>query len=55
MLDRSLLAVGRFLNGSVRGPNWLRGGSAGSEGSIFRDGRSPFCALLMHFRFPEAM
>jgi CAAX protease family protein len=51
--DSGLLGVGRFLNTSVRGPNWLTGGSAGPEGSIFAIFVLLFCALLIHFRFPK--
>ena len=53
--DSGLLGVGRFLNTSVRGPNWLTGGSAGPEGSIFAMCVLLLCALLVHFRFPKAM
>jgi hypothetical protein len=53
--DSGLLAVGRFLNSSVHGPNWLTGGSAGPEGSVFAILILFFCALLIHFRFPKVM
>jgi membrane protease YdiL (CAAX protease family) len=33
--ESGLLGTGRFLNTSVQGPNWLTGGSARPEGSIF--------------------
>jgi len=53
--DSGLLGVGRFLNSSVQGPNWLTGGSAGPEGSIFAVFILLLCALLIHFRFPKAI
>jgi uncharacterized protein len=53
--DSGLLGVGRFLNTSVRGPNWLTGGSAGPEGSIFAIPVLLLCALLIHLRFPKAI
>jgi membrane protease YdiL (CAAX protease family) len=53
--DSGLLGVGRFLNTSVQGPNWLTGGSAGPEGSIFAMLILLLCALLIHFRFPQAI
>jgi membrane protease YdiL (CAAX protease family) len=52
--DSGLLGVGRFLNSSVQGPNWLTGGSAGPEGSIFAMLILGLCALLIHLRFPKA-
>ena len=53
--DSGLLGVGRFLNSSVRGPNWLTGGSAGPEGSIFAIVILLLCAALIHLRFPKAI
>jgi uncharacterized protein len=53
--DSGLLGVGRLLNSSVRGPNWLTGGSAGPEGSIVTIFVLLLCALLIHFRFPKAI
>ena len=53
--DSGLLGVGRFLNTSVQGPNWITGGSAGPEGSIFAMFVLLLCALLVHFRFPKAI
>jgi membrane protease YdiL (CAAX protease family) len=53
--DSGLLGVGRYLNTSVQGPNWLTGGSAGPEGSIFAVFILLLCALLIHFRFPKAI
>jgi uncharacterized protein len=53
--DSGLLGVGRFLNSSVHGPNWLTGGSAGPEGSVFAILILLLCALLVHFRFPNAV
>jgi uncharacterized protein len=53
--DSGLLGVGRFLNSSVQGPNWLTGGSAGPEGSIFAMLILLLCAGLIHFRFPNAI
>ena len=53
--DGGLLGVGRFLNSSVQGPNWLTGGSAGPEGSIFAMVILLLCAGLIHFRFPKAI
>jgi membrane protease YdiL (CAAX protease family) len=51
--DSGLLGVGRFLNSSVHGPNWLTGGSAGPEGSIFAMVILLLCAGLIHLRFPK--
>jgi hypothetical protein len=53
--DSGLLGVGRFLNTSVHGPNWLTGGSAGPEGSVIAFFVLLLCALLIHFRFPNAV
>jgi len=53
--DSGMLGVGRFLNTSVHGPDWLTGGSAGPEGSIFALLVVLLCALLIHLRFPKAI
>jgi hypothetical protein len=53
--DSGLLGVGRFLNTSVQGPNWLTGGSAGPEGSVIALVVLLLCALLIHSRFPNAI
>jgi membrane protease YdiL (CAAX protease family) len=53
--DSGLLGAGRFLNSSVQGPNWLTGGSAGPEGSVFAFFALALCALLVHLRFPKAI
>jgi len=53
--DSGLLGVGRFLNTSVRGANWITGGSAGPEGSIFAMVVLVVCAGLIHLRFPRAI
>lgn len=53
--DSGLLGVGRYLNSSVQGPNWLTGGSAGPEGSIIALVVLLLCALLIHLRFPRAV
>jgi len=53
--DSGLLGVGRFLNTSVQGPDWLTGGSAGPEGSVVALVVLLLCALLIHFRFPKAI
>jgi membrane protease YdiL (CAAX protease family) len=53
--DSGLLGVGRYLNTSVQGPNWLTGGSAGPEGSIVVFVVFALCALLIHLRFPKAI
>jgi membrane protease YdiL (CAAX protease family) len=53
--DSGLLGVGRLLNSSVQGPNWLTGGSAGPEGSIFAMLILVVCAGLIHLRFPKAI
>lgn len=53
--DSGLIGVGRFLNTSVQGPNWLTGGSAGPEGSVVALFVLFLCALLIHFRFPKAI
>jgi len=53
--DSGLLGEGRFLNSSSHGPNWLTGGSAGPEGSVFAFLILLLCALLIHLRFPNAI
>ncbi|MGA8101950.1 MAG: type II CAAX endopeptidase family protein [Candidatus Acidiferrales bacterium] len=53
--DSGMLGVGRFLNTSVQGPNWLTGGSAGPEGSVIAFLVLLLFALLIHFRFPNAV
>lgn len=53
--DSGLFGTGRLLNSSVHGPNWLTGGVAGPEGSIFAFVIIGVCAALIHFRFPEAI
>jgi len=53
--DSGLLGLGRFLNTSVQGPHWLTGGSAGPEGSVIALFVLLLCALLIHFRFPNAI
>ncbi len=53
--DSGLVGVGRLLNTSVQGPNWLTGGSAGPEGSVIAFVVLLLCALLVHFRFPTAI
>jgi uncharacterized protein len=53
--DSGLLGLGRFLNSSVQGPNWLTGGSVGPEGSILAILILLLCAILIHFRFPHAI
>jgi uncharacterized protein len=53
--DSGLLGVGRFLNTSVQGPNWITGGSAGPEGSVAAFFVLLIFAVLIHFRFPTAI
>ena len=53
--DSGLLGVGRFLNSSSSGPNWLTGDSAGPEGSVIAIFVILLCALLIHLRFPKAI
>jgi uncharacterized protein len=53
--DSGRIGVGRFLNTSVQGPNWLTGGSAGPEGSVIVFFVLLLCALLVHFRFPKTI
>jgi uncharacterized protein len=53
--DSGLLGVGRYLNSSVQGPNWLTGGSVGPEGSVVALFGLLLCALLIHLRFPKAI
>lgn len=53
--DSGLLGVGRFMNSSVRGPNWLTGGSAGPEGSILAMVILLLCAGLIQLRFPNVI
>jgi hypothetical protein len=52
--DSGLLGVGRLLNTSVHGPNWLTGGSAGPEGSVMAFLILIIFAGIIHFRFPKA-
>jgi membrane protease YdiL (CAAX protease family) len=47
--DSGLFGVGRFLHTSVRGPDWLTGGSAGPEGSVLCDAHSSFLRLAHPF------
>lgn len=53
--DSGLLGVGRFLNTSFQGPNWITGGSAGPEGSVVAFFVLLIFALLIHLRFPKAI
>jgi membrane protease YdiL (CAAX protease family) len=53
--DSGLLGVGRLLNTSVHGPNWLTGGSAGPEGSVMAFLVFIVFAGIVHLRFPRAM
>jgi uncharacterized protein len=53
--DSGLLGVGRFLATSVKGPDWITGGSAGPEGSIFGLFVILVCAGLIHVRFPKVV
>jgi uncharacterized protein len=53
--DSGLIGIGRFLNTSVQGPNWLTGGTAGPEGSVIVFVVLLLCALLIHFRFPKTI
>jgi uncharacterized protein len=53
--DSGLVGVGRYLNSSVQGPDWLTGGSAGPEGSVLALLVLVLCALLIHVRFPKAI
>jgi uncharacterized protein len=53
--DSGLVGVGRYLNSSVQGPDWLTGGSAGPEGSVLALLVLLLCALLVHVRFPKAI
>jgi uncharacterized protein len=53
--DSGLVSVGRYLNSSVQGPDWLTGGSAGPEGSVLALVVLLLCALLIHVRFPNAI
>jgi membrane protease YdiL (CAAX protease family) len=53
--DSGMLGAGRLLNSSVQGPNWITGGSAGPEGSVFALAVILLCALLIHLRFPNVI
>jgi uncharacterized protein len=53
--DSGWVGVGRYLNSSVQGPDWLTGGSAGPEGSVLALVLMGLCALLIHLRFPKAI
>jgi uncharacterized protein len=53
--DSGLLGLGRYLNTSVQGPDWLTGGTAGPEGSVIALVVLLLCALLIHLRFPNAI
>jgi len=50
--DSGILGIGRFLNTSSEGPNWIIGGATGPEGSVIALLIVGLCALLMHLRFP---
>jgi membrane protease YdiL (CAAX protease family) len=52
--DSGLLGVGRFLNSSVHGSDWITGGAVGPEGSILSIVALLLCATLIHLRFPNA-
>jgi len=51
--DSGLLAVGYFLNTSIRGPKWLTGASTGPEGSVLALFVLGLAAALVHVRFPR--
>lgn len=53
--DSGLLGLGRFLNTTFQGPDWLTGGSAGPEGSVVALVVLLLCVLLIHLRFPKAI
>jgi uncharacterized protein len=53
--DSGLLASGHLVNSSVQGPDWLTGGVAGPEGSVFSFVIILACATLIHLRFPNAV
>jgi membrane protease YdiL (CAAX protease family) len=53
--NSGLVGVGRYLNSSVQGPDWLTGGSAGPEGSVLSLVLLLVCALFIHLRFPTAI
>jgi uncharacterized protein len=53
--DSGLLGEGRLLNTSAHGPDWITGGSAGPEGSLFALLLMLLCAILIHLRFPKAL
>ena len=53
--DSGLFGLGRFLNTTFQGPDWLTGGSAGPEGSVVALVVLLLCALLIHLRFPKAI
>jgi len=53
--DSGLKSVGYFLHTSMLGPNWLTGGPAGPEGSVFSFAILLVAGLLVHWRFPTAL
>jgi len=53
--NSGLSGLGRFLNTSVKGPDWLTGGSAGPEGSVIALVVLLLCGLIVHLRFPKAI
>jgi uncharacterized protein len=53
--NSGLLGHGRLLNSSAQGANWLGGGSAGPEGSVFALVILGVCAALVSVRFPKAI
>jgi uncharacterized protein len=53
--DSGRFGLGRLFNSSVKGPNWLTGGSAGPEGSVYALLILVLCAALVHLRFPKAI
>ncbi len=50
--NSGIVFEGRLSNASLHGANWLTGGSAGPEGSIFSFLTMGMLALAIHFLFP---
>ncbi|HKV03568.1 MAG TPA: type II CAAX endopeptidase family protein [Candidatus Acidoferrales bacterium] len=50
--DSGMQATGHLLNSSFHGPNWLTGGSAGPEGSVFVFAVLALTAAAIHYVYP---
>ncbi len=50
--NSGIVFQGHLSNASLHGPNWLTGGSAGPEGSVFSFVTMGILAIAIHFLFP---